>query len=321
MGTRNRLFVTCAAFIVSACALVPRGGAPAVSADQQVLGDERMTSVGFRVMSDPADPSKPRTFGRIQRVYVNGSGPKVILLHELPGLRHGDIEVARALSDTFEVYTPLLFGFAGQDDTRLGHRQACKSGLFRCNDRNTRHPIMVDLSAMAAEICGGAECGIIGMCLTGTLPLYLMPVEGVVALVIAQPTLPLVWHVWPLSGLDISEEDTRTAMELAAKREASVYMVRYRHDVISGRSAFKRLVKRIEPWKEKLSFFEVTEIQARGHSSLVADSDPPEVAKAQIQAVVKSLNARLRRASSDAIWRGTGTSKTGRRSRSTPSLN
>ena len=296
--SRNALVISTGAalLVASACAFaLGRGRSAPITPDDYRLSDERMVAKGLRVLMDPTDRTAPAVFGRIQRVYVAGKGPKVIMLHELPGLRDGDIEVAVALSNDFEVYAPLLFGVAGQDDSGLGRRQACKGGLFRCDDRNTRHPITADLLALAQRICGNSECGVIGMCLTGTLPLSLMPAEGVVALVIAQPTLPIVWHIWPFAGLDISEEDTKTAMELAASRQASVYMVRYRHDWISGRSAFTRLVKRVEPWKSKLSFFDVVEVPAHGHSTLVHNPAEPNVAKQQIEAVKRALNARLRR--------------------------
>ena len=274
--------------VLSGCALW-FGKPPAPVPEQELAAsDKHMQKFGFAPL--------PLAFDRIQRVYVKGSGPRVILLHELPGLRDGDIEVGVALSSAFEVYMPLLFGTAGQDDVGLGTKQACRAGLFKCNDRDTRHPVTADLLAMTNHLCGSNPCGIIGMCLTGTLPLSLMEAQGVVALVMAQPTLPIVWHIWPFAGLDISEEDTAKAMAVATERKASIYMLRYRGDFISGRTAFNRLVERIAPAREKLSFFEVAQVPGRSHSTLVHDPKHPNVAKEQVQAVVRALNARLRSA-------------------------
>ena len=219
----------------------------------------------------------------------------MIVLHELPGLRDGDIHVGAALAESFEVYMPLMFGDAGQDDAGRGNRQACKSGLFKCNDRNTRHPIVADLLAMTKQICRDADCGVIGMCLTGTVPLSLMEAGHVAAVVLAQPTLPIILHVWPFNGLDISEADTAAAMRAAEQRKASIYMVRYRRDWISGHASFNKLRDRIVPSKDKLTFFDVKEVDGGGHSTLVHDEKRPEVAKEQFAAVVKALNARLRR--------------------------
>jgi hypothetical protein len=151
------------------------------------------------------------------------------------------------------------------------------------------------LIALANEVCGADECGVVGMCLTGTVPLSMMEARSIVALVIAQPTLPVVWHIWPFAGLDISEEDTRSAMAKAVERKASIYMVRYRGDRISGRSAFNRLYERIEPWAGELSYFRKQEVDGRAHSTLVHHENCPHVAPEQLQAVVRALNARLQR--------------------------
>ena len=286
--------VVVAASVLSGCALW-FGSAPVTLASETLLPSDAYMrdKFGFRVLPASAGHGEPATFNRVRRVYVKGSGPRVILLHELPGLRDGDIKVGAALAERFEVYMPLLFGTAGQDDTRLGTKQACRGGLFKCNDRDTRHPITVDLIAMARSLCGTAECGVLGMCLTGTVPLSMMEADGVVAVVLAQPTLPLVWHIWPFAGLDISEQDTATALAKAVERRASVYMVRYRGDWISGRRAFRRLVNRIAPLKDRLSFFAALEVPGRGHSTLVEDEDHPHVAAEQLKAVTDALNVRL----------------------------
>lgn len=283
---------------VSGCALGLRGPLPPATPDGLRQSDAHMKASGFEVMPDLATPSQPASFNDVKRVYVTGTGrnaPRVIVLHELPGLRDGDIHVSAELGKSFEVYVPLMFGAAGQDDAGRGHRQACKTGLFKCNDRNTRHPIVTDLLAMTRQVCRDADCGVIGMCLTGTVPLSLMAADHVAALVLAQPTLPVVWHVWPFSGLDISDADTAAAMRAAEQRRASIYMVRYRHDWISGRSAFNRLRDRIAPSKEKLSFFGVREMAGAGHSTLVHDPKHPEVATELLTTVVSVFDARLRR--------------------------
>jgi dienelactone hydrolase len=295
--------VALSAVALSGCALWFGRPAPPVESDTLLKSDEHMKTFGFTVLEKGAEPA---AFGAVRRVYKKGAGPRVILLHELPGLRDGDIRAGVALADHFEVYMPLLFGTAGQDKTSLGIRQACRGGLFKCNDRDTRHPIAIDLVAMARQVCGPRErpdgsagpgglneCGVVGMCLTGTVPLAMTEAEGVVALVLAQPTLPVVWHIWPFAGVDISRQDTTAAVERAVARRASIYMVRYEDDRISGRKAFRRLAARIAPAKDKLSFFAAIEVRGNGHSTLVHDHDHPHVAPAQLEAVVDALNARL----------------------------
>lgn len=294
------LLVAAGTGAVAGCALGLRGALPPVTSDELHESDDHMKAAGFQVMADAANPSQPAAYNRVRRVYVTGTGrnaPRVILLHELPGLRDGDIHLGAALGKSFEVYMPLLFGVAGQDDSGRGNRQACKTHLFNCNDRNTRHPIVADLLSMTNQICRDADCGVIGMCLTGSVPLFLMQADHVAALVLAQPTLPTVWHIWPFSGLDISEEDTAAALRIAEQRKASIYMVRYRHDWISGHSAFNRLRDRIASSKAKLSLFDAREVNGSGHSTLVHDSKFPDVANEQLVAVMNALNVRLRRSS------------------------
>lgn len=280
------------------CALVGfRGSLPAATPDELRSSDTYMKNAGFAVLPDPADKSTSAAFNRIRRVYVTGASqnaPRVILLHELPGLRDGDIQLGAALGKSFEVYMPLLFGVAGQDDSGLGNRQACKTELFKCNDRNTRHPIIEDLISMTNQICRDDDCGVIGMCLTGTVPLNLLRADRVAAVVLAQPTLPFFWHIWPFAGLDISERDTSDAMTFAERRKASIYMVRYRGDWISGHAAFNRLRDRIAPSRANLTFFEATEVDGRGHSTLVHDAKHPAVAQEQLAMITRALNARLR---------------------------
>jgi len=291
------LIIVVGTIAAAACALGLGGPLPAATPDELRDSDQQMKTAGFEVMPAGADSSLPATFNRIHRVYVIGRGrnvPRVILLHELPGLRDGDIQLGAALGESFEVYLPLMFGTARQDDSGLGNRQACKSELFKCNDRNTHHPIVEDLLTMTNQICRDADCGVIGMCLTGSVPLFLMHADHVAAVVLAQPTLPVVWHIWPFAGLDISEEDTAAAMKIAEARKASVYMLRYRGDWISGHSAFNRLRDRIAPSRDKLSFFDSTEVKGGSHSTLVHDSKYPDVAHQQVAAVVKALNLRLR---------------------------
>ena len=84
-------------------------------------------------------------------------------------------------------------------------------------------------------------------------------------------------------------------MRAAEPRKASIYMVRYRHDWISGHGGFNKLRDRIAPSKGELTFFDVKELDGSGHSTLVHDEKRPDVATEQVAALVRALNARLRR--------------------------
>src|SRR5262245_48810609 len=88
--------VTSSIIAVASCALYFGGSAPTIPGGEYNKGDAYMVSQGFEVVLDAATPPHPRPFDRIPRLYVKGKGhgPRVIVLHELPGLRDGDIDVA-----------------------------------------------------------------------------------------------------------------------------------------------------------------------------------------------------------------------------------
>jgi dienelactone hydrolase len=121
-------------------------------------------------------------------------GRAVVLLHELPGLTDDDLALARCLArEGFKVYTPLLFGTLGQDDFVNGFLKACKgtNAQFRCSELRARSPVLDMLEPLCDRIAerSGGSIAVIGMCLTGILPLAVLP-NGVAAAVLCQPTLP-----------------------------------------------------------------------------------------------------------------------------------
>lgn len=291
---------TCAAGLLalclSGCTLVA-GHAPPIPADGYARSDVYMRRTGFTILPDPNDASHAAHFGdEIRRVYLAGSGPPVVLLHELPGLRPEDVELASELSEQFTVYVPLLFGVAGQSDNRLGYAQACASHLFSCEDRDTTHPITTPLRVLVRNVCVNADCGIVGMCLTGSLPLWLITEPHVVAIVLAQPSLPLFHPPWPIPArLDISDAEIATAATVAVERGASIYLTRYRHDLISSHRAFATLTKRIASRIQSSSVrFRSLEVPGHGHSTLVRDSGHAMQSEEGFHALIDALNATLR---------------------------
>jgi hypothetical protein len=61
---------------------------------------------------------EPATFthqGRTHEVYRAGSGPAVVVVHELPGIHPGVVELGQRLVDAgYTVYLPSLFGRPGE---------------------------------------------------------------------------------------------------------------------------------------------------------------------------------------------------------------
>jgi dienelactone hydrolase len=180
-----------------------------------------------------------------RRVFVRGDGPPILLLHELPGLTPDDLALAKRLADErhFRVHVPLMFWRPGGNLGLFGYLPACEfGGPFSCLDGQLRNPISGWLLGLARKV--GAEegpMGVIGMCLTGTVPLTLLRADAVQAIVLAQPTLPLKILPWNRNAIGIPDDDLAVALHIAGERKVSVYMARFEQDRISSNRSFERL--------------------------------------------------------------------------------
>src|SRR5204863_1353892 len=119
-------------------------------------------------------------------------GPAILLLHEAPGLTPNTFRLAHDIAaGGYRVYVPLLFGTAGKD--------SLANVFFRLFDlrflpvRDATPPIVGSLERLAKEIHEqtGQDIGVIGMCLTGNLPIPMLQLDFVKAAVVSQPAMPL----------------------------------------------------------------------------------------------------------------------------------
>jgi dienelactone hydrolase len=285
----------------ASCALLA-GHVDPIPADDYLRSDTYMREQGYNVMAD-AGGVRPTTYGsEVQRVYVTGSttAPPIVLFHELPGLRPEDVELGRELGHRFHVYVPLLFGVAGQNSNRMGYAEACSTNLFSCNSTTKPHRILGPLRDLVKVVCH-VNCGIVGMCLTGSLPLALMTTnDHIMAIVVAQPSLPFFHPIWPFRPrLDVSTADLNSAIDAAIRRSASIYLTRYRHDLISSHRTFELLASTIGARVASTGVrFKVLEIPGHGHSTLVRDGGHALESELEFSELVSALNAGLRRSSS-----------------------
>src|SRR5437868_5105372 len=133
-------------------------------------------------------------------VYRRGSGPAVIVIHEMPGLHPLVIRFAdRVAAAGMTVFCPSLFGDPGRPPT-LGYalgtmlKTICIAREFHVWATDKSSPIVDWLRALAAFAhgeCGGNGVGAMGMCFTGGFALAMMTEPAVVAPVLSQPSLPL----------------------------------------------------------------------------------------------------------------------------------
>ena len=134
---------------------------------------------------------------RTYEVFRGGSGPAVLVLHEIPGLHPGVIDFARRLiAAGYTVYLPSLFGRPAAPATG---REVVRSMLQVCVAReftklaDRTSPVVGWLRALAASAyreCGEPGVGVVGMCFTGGFALATALEPSVVASVMSQPAMP-----------------------------------------------------------------------------------------------------------------------------------
>ncbi len=147
-------------------------------------------------------------------VYRRGSGPGVIVMHEIPGIHPTVIRFANWVVDAgFTVVMPELLGTAGRPVTTgyglTSLLQACIRREFAVLAAHRSSPITEWLRALCrvthAEL-GGPGVGAIGMCLTGNFALAMMMEPALIAPVLSQPSLPFPLGAERCAALHISPE-------------------------------------------------------------------------------------------------------------------
>lgn len=168
--------------------------------------------------------------------------PPVLLLHELPGLSGKTLAYAKELSKDFTVYVPLFFGELNSQS--MWHGTLLYLGLNKewWGLESGKSDIVGWLRAVVMNIeeaHPGQQIGVIGNCLTGSLPLALLSNPKIPsapprihAVVLAQPTLPLTIfdnREKVRSSLGISQHEIKAAQQSTAR----IFYLRFEQDCIS----------------------------------------------------------------------------------------
>ena len=133
-------------------------------------------------------------------VYRKGTGPAVIIIHEMPNMHPLVIRFADHVAAAgMTAYLPSLFGEPGRPVTTLYamgqmFRGICIRREFDVWATDKSSPIVDWCRALARHAhaeCGGKGVGAVGMCFTGNFALAMMTEPAVVAPVLSQPSLPL----------------------------------------------------------------------------------------------------------------------------------
>lgn len=181
-----------------------------------------------------------------REVYKIGSGPAVIVIHEVPGLHPGVLAFARDLAAAgMSAWCPSLFGKPAKPVTRgyaIGVilKNICVRREFSVWKDGRSSPIVDWLRALARkahEECGGKGVGAVGMCFTGGFALAMTTEPAVVAPVLSQPSLPLK----DKGGLDCSASELACAKRRFKDEDLSLLALRFTSDKLVPDARIERL--------------------------------------------------------------------------------
>lgn len=222
--------------------------------------------------------------------YRKGSGPGVIVIHEIPGLTPEVIGFAEeVVAAGFTVVLPHLFGEpeAPMSPGSIARvlPKVCVSREFTTMATGRTSPVAGWLRSLARSLhgeLGGPGVGALGMCFTGGFALAMMVDDSVAAPVLAQPSLPFPVGRKRAADLNLSPADLADVRARAAGG-CQVLGLRYRDDPAVG-TRFDTLTEEIGD-----AFIRV-ELPGKGHSTLTVHRQQEGVDR-----VLAFLAARLNR--------------------------
>jgi dienelactone hydrolase len=183
------------------------------------------------------------SFGGVSHpTYRKGTGPGVIVIHEIPGITPTVIAFAQEVVDAgFTVVMPSLFGTPEAPMNALNATRSlarvCVSREFTTLATGVTTPVAGWLRSLARELhdeLGGPGVGALGMCFTGGFALAMMVDTSVVAPVLAQPSAPFAVSPRRSRDLNLSPGDLAVVKERAAAG-CEVLGLRFSKDPTVGR--------------------------------------------------------------------------------------
>ena len=182
--------------------------------------------------------------GMAHPVWRAGTGPLVILLHELPGQVPEFWRLARWLEAAgFEVWAPDLWAGPDADAPSVpglarGTARLCVAREFRAFAANRSSPVVDYLRALTgrARAEGHERVGVVGLCMTGNFALSLVTEPIVRAAVASEPAMPV--GPWQRDTLHLSE---REKSALAARTGVPVTALRFEGDPLCPAAKFAAL--------------------------------------------------------------------------------
>ncbi len=189
--------------------------------------------------------------GLSHRVFAIGSGPGVLLMHELPGLTPQCLALARRLAQRvgLRVHVPLLFGEPGASRSGAYLARLCVSrefSLFASGGPSRVTRWLRDLGRSIHAECGGPGIGVVGMCLTGGFVLAALLEPAVLAAVSCQPSLPLVaLGASRQRSFGVPPVELDAAMQRVIGGSADLLAMRFTNDRVCPALRFEALKERL----------------------------------------------------------------------------
>jgi len=223
--------------------------------------------------------------------YRRGTGPGVVIVHEIPGITPRVAQFANEVVDAgFTVVMPSLVGTPakGPSGPYIAQSMAkvCVSREFTHWALNQTSPVIGFLRALARSLhleVGGPGVGAIGMCFSGGFALGMMVDDIMVAPVLSQPSMPFAVGAGRGADLNLSPDD-RLAVARRASEGCQVLGLRFTGDRAVG--------TRFESLRELLGdafiAVELPSSKPTDHSVLTEQRD-----EASVHRVIEFLQSKL----------------------------
>jgi dienelactone hydrolase len=226
------------------------------------------------------EPGEFSAAGMTYRTYRRGSGPGVIVIHEVPNITPLVAEFANEVVDRgFTVVMPSLVGTPGKPPSNAlavaALAKVCVAKEFTTMALNQTSPIISWLRALARNLhqdVGGPGVGAVGMCFSGGFALGMMVDDIMLAPVLSQPSLPFPVGSARARDLNLSSDDAAVIAERAANG-CEVLGLRYRDDVAVG----DRFTSLRELLGDAFIAIELPSRNKRDHSVLTEQRDDASV--------------------------------------------
>ncbi|MEZ5274166.1 MAG: dienelactone hydrolase family protein [Ilumatobacteraceae bacterium] len=234
--------------------------------------------------------------GLTRDVYRRGSGPGVVVIHEIPGITPKVAQFMNEVVDAgFTVVAPSLVGTPGRDVSNgyvIGSMlKVCVAKEFANWALDRTSPVIGFLRALARNLhdeVGGPGVGAVGMCFSGGFALGMMVDDIMVAPVLSQPSMPFAAgfgsrKVRRSADLNLSPDD-RLAVARRAAEGCQVLGLRFTGDTLVG----TRFDSLRELLGDRFIAVELPSSTKRDHSVLTEQRD-----EASVQQVLQFLQGKL----------------------------